>query len=241
MVETGEIPEPDIDYSSSDNSSVSSSWVTTSPEVQLNSERGQTSSDLRILPPINSGSTGSLSSREIMAVQNGLPNRSRSLQPEVVDPDPPAVEPTASVISVGVENSDYLAVRSADSILHLNTDRPVQAETGNIETPKSKRTRVTVFVDNELEANVVSETFAIENGLEILAAEDDTGVIIEFEPGIRMRSVGQVVLVWTKDFYHRSPLKILCWVVPYNGRPVHFGKPFVDRKEHYWGRGQQNR
>ena len=231
MVETGEVPEPDIDYSSSDSSSESSPWVTTSPKVQFHSERGQFSSDLHT-PPINPRNTTSMSSRESMGVQNGELNRFRSLQLGFVDPDPPAVEPVAGVNSVEVERNDYLAVRSADKILYLNTDQHVQAETGNIMTPRSRRTIVTVVVDGELEANVVSETFAIGNGLEIEDAEDDAGVTVEFKPGVRMRSAGQVVLVWTKGFSYRRPLKVRCWVVPYSGRPVYFGKPFVDKREY---------
>jgi hypothetical protein len=239
MVETGEVPAPDIDYSASDSSSVSSSRVATSPEIQLNSERGQASSVLRI-PPTNSGTTGSLSSQESMDLQIGWPNRLRSPQLEVLDPDSPVVELAASANSVEIERNDYLAVRSADSILHLNADRHIQAETGNIMTPRSKRTSVTVIVDSELEANIVSETFAVENGLEIQDAEDDASVIVEYEPGVRMRSVGQVVLVWTKDFSHRQPLRVHCWVVPYSGRPIYFGKPFIVKREYYWAGGQQN-
>ena len=79
---------------------------------------------------------------------------------------------------------DYLAIRSADNVLHLNTDHPVQGESGCVTThrPDGKVT-VTVVLNRGLQRNVVSQAFVIQ----IQQLEEGDGVLVEFEPGVRGR------------------------------------------------------
>ena len=89
--------------------------------------------------------------------------------------------------------TDSLAVHSGIGVLLLNPGRSIQAETGNIITPRNGTKAVTVLIDHGLEENIVSEKFVIEIGLEIQDTKDKE-VIVEFEPDLRGKSIGQAVL-----------------------------------------------
>ena len=145
--------------------------------------------------------------------------------------------PTASEHSGG--QNDYLAVRRVDNVLYLNTDRPIQAEYGCVTTRAKDGTfckvAVTAILDDDLEDNVVSHGFAIQNGLEIESLEEGEGVWVELDDHAQTRSTEQAVLEWSKESSHRKPFRVRCWVIEYSGRPIHFGRPFIEKREHYWG------
>jgi hypothetical protein len=233
MVETGRVPELDDTHSDPRGSASSSFWepeIEHDPVLVLNDDQ----SFYLHNPPDITLTTESFVSRDSALVHTGEIVRRQASTVESGDQVPAADASNSNTHSV---ERDYSAVHSADNVLYLNTDHPVQGESGCVTThrPDGKVT-VTAVLDRELQGNVVSQDFAIQNELEIQEPEEEDGVLVEFVPGVRMRSSGQVVLEWSKEFSHRKPFRVRCWVVAYSGRPLYFGKPFVEKRDHYWGR-----
>lgn len=129
------------------------------------------------------------------------------------------------------ERDDYFAVRPAERVLYMNANRHIQDEHGFITPPNAEsKIPLTACLDRELAENVISSAFAIEHDLEIEEDEEGNGVCVVFEPGVRTESIGQVVLEWSNKLFCHQPLRIRCRVVKYRGRPVIFGKPFIEKR-----------
>ena len=220
----------------SENSSSSSFWGPESvPAVEIisNSENSvYVHNPSNILQP-----TGSAVSRNSAIIQVDEIEKEETIPLEITKRVPVV---NASMASAQlVEGDNYLAVRPAAKILHLNTESLIEEESGYVTTRRSNGNQqeitITAILDRDLEGNIVSQEFAIRNDLEIEQLEEEDGVWVEFETDIRKRSTGQVVLEWSKEDFHHHPFRVRCWVVAYSGRPVYFGKPFLEKKDYYWG------
>jgi hypothetical protein len=76
-------------------------------------------------------------------------------------------------------------------------------------------------------------------GLELEPPDDEDAdpVYFQFTNGERRKSCGEVVIYWSEGVRNRKPFRVRCLVYEHGIRDLIFGKPFLARKRHYWGRG----
>ena len=158
------------------------------------------------------------------------------------------LEPTTSMLPGPPTQTqgDFIGTYSSSFLLHLNPHHTFTAETGYIYTPTGAIS-ATALVDKDFEGNFISQAYAVRLGLEISELEDEEDGVneswIDFGDGQRQRKVGTVTLRWGDALMpDRKSFPVHCWVCVHDIRNLVFGRPFVEKRNHYLKRtGREGR
>ncbi|OBT64739.1 hypothetical protein VE03_05857 [Pseudogymnoascus sp. 23342-1-I1] len=136
---------------------------------------------------------------------------------------------------------NFISVYENSYLLNLNPSHQFLAESGYIATPIGP-VSTTALVDSDFGANLISQSYAVRLGLEIeeldANEQESDGVWIDFGDGQRQRAVGKLCLKWNNGLLpSKVSFSVHCWVCEHNVRNVVFGKPFIEKRNHYWHRG----
>jgi hypothetical protein len=134
------------------------------------------------------------------------------------------------------DEEDFISVRQKSYLLRLNSDSGRQAKPipGYIHTD-TRSIFVTALLDAALDYNVISLAQVQNWGLELEPPDDEDPVWFQFEDSEKWKSCGRVIITWSKGVAHLKPLRVRCMVYEHNIRDLVFGKPFLERRKHYWG------
>jgi hypothetical protein len=127
---------------------------------------------------------------------------------------------------------DFISVGPKNHILKLNANRSVKSVQGYVNTDNGA-VSTTALLDEALDYNLISLSDVHRFGLDMEPPDDEEPVCFQTEQGEK-KSCGQVVLVWDEGVPSRKPFRVRCLVYGHDIRPLLFGKPFLDRRTHYW-------
>jgi hypothetical protein len=135
------------------------------------------------------------------------------------------------------DEEDFISLREKSYLLELNSDSGQQAKPvpGYIHTG-THTIFVTALLDAALDYNVTSLAQVQSLGLELEPPDDEDPVWLQFKNNERRKSCGVVVITWSNGTAHLKPLRVRCLVYEHNIRGLIFGKPFLEKSEHYWRR-----
>jgi hypothetical protein len=161
------------------------------------------------------------SPREVEAMRHDLSEQSSPVELE-----------GASTISKVDE--DFVSVGPKSYLLQLNSTRPMIPTQGYVNIDH-RAISITALLDKTLDHNLISLARVQRLGLEMEPPDDEDPVYFHFENGEKRKGCGQVVILWSEGVQYRKPFRVRCVVYEHDIRPLVFGKPFLERKRHYWG------
>jgi len=169
------------------------------------------------------GSSSTASISEIVVPSHDTSGQSSPVQQEAAGPS-------------SRDEEDFISVRQKSYLLRLNSDSGRQAKPipGYIHTD-TRSIFVTALLDAALDYNVISLAQVQNWGLELEPPDDEDPVWFQFEDSEKWKSCGRVIITWSKGVAHLKPLRVRCMVYEHNIRDLVFGKPFLERRKHYWG------
>jgi hypothetical protein len=133
------------------------------------------------------------------------------------------------------DEEDFISVQPKSYLLGLNSDfgQKAQPIPGYIHTD-TRTIFVTALLDAALDYNVISLAQVQSWGLELEPPDDEDPVWFQFENDEKWKSYGVVVITWSEGAAHLKPFRVRCLVYEHNIRGLIFGKPFLEKREHYW-------
>jgi hypothetical protein len=205
---------------------------------QVSSRHGSNKSLPISIPPI----------RDLQPQRPPVTSQSRAIVDVPIPPSPDTtpeadtapsheIETTSSVLPGPSTQGDFIGTYSSSYLLHLNPHHTFTAESGFINTPTGPIS-ATALVDNDFEGNFISQAYAVRLGLTIQELEDEEEGSkeswIDFGDGQRERKVGTVALRWGDGLMPDGrSFSVHCWVCVHDIRNLVFGRPFVEKRNHY--------
>jgi len=174
---------------------------------------------------------------ELRQERRRIPPRQKpeSSTSSVNPPDARSLVRTEEAISSQTGGDDFISVRATNYLMGLNPCRSLESISGYIDTTNGPIS-LTVVVDAELDCNVISLAKVRELGLQLETPENEEPVWLQLANGERTKSSGQVVIRWSCGARNSNrPFSVSCLVFEYDIGDVWFGKPFLDKREFYWG------
>ncbi|KAE9381239.1 hypothetical protein N431DRAFT_551386 [Stipitochalara longipes BDJ] len=200
--------------------------------------------------PISSVAT-TVESREVRIMHGGPPElrqerrriplrresqSSASSELSVLSDDPPHLPSPMEHVkgkSIASVEEDFISVGPKNHLLRLDPGRPVKSIQGFIHTDE-EASSTTVLIDKALDYNLISLADVQRFGLEMEPPDDEEPVYFHTEQGEK-KSCGKVIMLWSEGRPSRKPFRVRCLVYGHDVRPLLFGRPFLDRRRHYWG------
>ncbi|CZR68731.1 uncharacterized protein PAC_18630 [Phialocephala subalpina] len=135
------------------------------------------------------------------------------------------------------EESDFVLVQPHSYLFSFNPDHAIQSISGYIILKRGEQVSQTALLDPTLPQNLISLAHAIHLGCTIEPHDETESISIDFGNGKTKRNSGHVILRWSQGG-HRKPLRVRCLVYEHDIRNLFFGKPFVEKRNHYWSRAE---
>jgi hypothetical protein len=148
-------------------------------------------------------------------------------------PDPPSPIEHAEERTIAELEEDFILVGPKSNLLRLDPNRPLSSIQGYVNTDKAA-VSITVILDKALDYNLISLTGVQRLGLQMEPPDDEEPVSFQTESGEK-RSCGKVDIRWSEGLRNHKPFRVRCLVYEHDVRPVIFGRPFLERRRHYWG------
>lgn len=149
-------------------------------------------------------------------------------------PDQPSPIKREKSSTIARVEEDFISVGPKSYLLNLNSNRPLIPTPGYINIDH-RAIFTTPLLDEALDFNIISLAYVQELGLIPEPPDDEEPVWFNFGNGEKRKSCGEVVIYWSDGVVNRKPFRVRCLVYAHNIRPLMFGKPFLERKKHYWG------
>jgi hypothetical protein len=141
--------------------------------------------------------------------------------------------------STHLSDGDFVGVHENSNLIHISPSHDFTAEQGYIETPTGLLA-VTAKVDEVLNDNLISQSFAISNSITINPLDPDEEALWVQVGNRKEKCLGKVTLQWTMGTRVWKLFPVHCWVCTHkNGvGDLVFGGGFVKKRDHYF-RGRE--
>jgi len=147
--------------------------------------------------------------------------------------DPPSPIEHAEERTIAELEEDFISVGPKSNLLRLDPNRPLSSIQGYANTDKAA-VSITVILDKALDYNLISLSGVLRLGLQMEPPDDEEPVSFLTESGEK-RSCGKVDIRWSEGLRNHKPFRVRCLVYEHDVRPLIFGRPFLERRRHYWG------
>lgn len=145
---------------------------------------------------------------------------------------------SAEVVAT-LQDQDYVAVRENAALLHIDTSRSYEVETGHI-IVSSEYEIVNAKLIPDLDENIITQSLIAELGLTFEPIDSvgslEDGMWIQVGDGKRERCIGQLSLQWSAGRESCQPtIPVHCWVCVHASAvgDLILGRPYVEKKAHY--------
>jgi hypothetical protein len=132
------------------------------------------------------------------------------------------------------EESYFSAVKPVSDLIYLDFGRQNISRINGYMKTLSGLSPITVVVDQNIEENLISLSFARSCGLEVSKLLKENGDrAVEWRDNERVRCTGSVTVVWSSGPSNQRPFTVPCLACEFGGPGLIFGKSFVEKSEHY--------